>query len=48
MIESGGFPGVINTGLPARYDWAGNVNDLISALAAAMLQFAFRTEEIAT
>ena len=36
-MEVGGLPGVIDTGLPLWYQLLGNVNDVVGALAAALV-----------
>ena len=43
-VEAGGLPGIVNTGFPLWYDLLGNVNDLVGALAAALVH-SFRGRE---
>ena len=37
IIEAGGLPGVIDTDFPLWYQLLGNVNDIVGALAAALV-----------
>lgn len=45
VAQSGGLPGIVYTGLPSWYAWAGNVNDLVGALLAAAVHKTLHSKE---